>query len=192
MYFKCTDKISTICSGVQWKCARAQFLLFQISTFDKLQFPHSLIVIWKLPSLPFPPLYFYPLTTITPRWTQTRIEHDDQHFRVVSWMWLPVGGCNCNWSPNMLWGEYKMLSPASRLTTCLMYVGWSSDWHEFENTRKEVQGRCQGAIFHFLNFDFWQVKIPTRTHYHMEISSLPLSPLYFYPLTTYNVKTNMD
>ena len=34
--------------------------------------------------------------------------------------------------------------------------------------------RCQGAIFHFSNFDFWQVKIPTRTHYHMEISSLPL------------------
>ena len=45
-----------------------------------------------------------------------------------------------------------------------------------------IYTHCQGVIFHFSNFDFWQVKIPTCTHYRVEISSLPLPPCTSTPL----------
>ena len=42
-------------------------------------------------------------------------------------------------------GKNEVLSPAGRLTTCLLHVGWTSDWHGFKGRWNEVQDKSEGC-----------------------------------------------
>ena len=87
------------------------------------------------------------------------------------------------------------MSPAGRLTTCLLHVGRTSDWHECKTKAEQsprwiwrVEGKVDGVSAQFLWFQistFDKSSIPTLTHSRMEIAALSF-PLYPYlPLQPY-------
>ena len=57
-----------------------------------------------------------------------------------------------DWSRTCHEGKNKMLGLAGRLTTCLLHVGWTSDWHECETKVEQsprwvwrVEGEVDGS-----------------------------------------------